>query len=112
MVQAWEFVEEYDDHVLLPPLVKVNQHLNMRSMEVSDDTKIGSNEVVDFLFDAPATTEEVGILGLLVSELSLYERLAIPRKKEVAPLKWWKENTHRFPNVGFLAKQLLAILGS
>ena len=82
----------------------------MQSMEVSDNAKIGFNEVVDILFDAPATTEEVGILGLLVLELSLFQRLAIPRK--VAPSKWWKENALRFPNVGFLAKQLLAILGS
>lgn len=62
MVLAWEFVEEYVNHVPLPLLVKINHHLNP---QVSVDAKIGVNEVVDFLFDAPVTIGEASILGLL-----------------------------------------------
>lgn len=79
MVLTWEFVEEYVNHV------KVNQHLNP---QVSKDAKIGINEAVDFLFDVPATIDEAGILGFLVLELSLFQRLVIPTKKKVAPLEW------------------------
>lgn len=75
-------------------------------MEVYDDARIGINELVDSLFDALITTKEVGT-WLLVSEFSLFRRLAIPMKPEVAPLKWWKENACSFLNVGFLAKKVL-----
>ena len=34
MVPAWELVEEYDNHVILPLLLKVNQHLNRHSMGI------------------------------------------------------------------------------
>ena len=34
-------------------------------MEVFNDAKIGINEVAEFLFDAPAMIEEVGILACL-----------------------------------------------
>lgn len=67
--------------------------------------------MMDYLFDALITTKEVGI-GLLVSEFSLFRRLAIPMKLEVAPLEWWKENACRLPKVGFLATKFLAIPGS
>ena len=40
-----ELVEEYNNHVFLPLLVKVTQHLNPQFMEVYDDARIWINKV-------------------------------------------------------------------
>jgi hypothetical protein len=48
----------------------------------------------------------------VVGELSLFKRLFIVLATCVDPLTWWCIHKTQFPNVGFLAKQILGILGS
>jgi hypothetical protein len=108
---AQSLVQEYDNRVLLPLLVKVSQFLNPHVPSPSDEAAIEGDYAFDSFFDAPTTTDEAG-KGLLISELSLYRKLLVPANAEIAPLAWWKENGRRFSNVSFLARQILAIPGS
>ncbi len=48
----------------------------------------------------------------VVGELYLFKRLFIVPTSCVDPLVWWCIHETQFPNVGFLAKQILGILGS
>jgi uncharacterized Tic20 family protein len=48
---------------------------------------------------------------LVVGELFLFRRLFIPLSKCLDTLAWWHTHESEFPNVGFLPKQILEILG-
>jgi hypothetical protein len=48
---------------------------------------------------------------LVVGELFLFQRLFIPLSKYLDTLAWWCTHESEFPNVGFLPKQILKILG-
>jgi hypothetical protein len=50
--------------------------------------------------------------ALIIRELSLFLRLAIPPPMCVDPFDWWKTHEGQFLNVGILAKQVLGIPGS
>lgn len=49
---------------------------------------------------------------MVVGELSLFRRLSIPSSACADPLAWWLMHEGQFPNVGFLAKQILGIPSS
>jgi len=49
--------------------------------------------------------------ALVIGELSLFRRLVVPLSMCANPLIWWKTHEGQFPNVGFLGKQVLGILG-
>ncbi len=49
--------------------------------------------------------------ALVVGERFLFKRLSILAFTCVDPLSWWWCHENQFPNVGFLAKQILGILG-
>jgi len=61
----------------------------------------------DFLFHFDLV-EEV----LVVRELCLFRRLFVISTACVNPLVWWRIQEFQFPNVDFLAKQILGIPGS
>ncbi len=42
--------------------------------------------------------------ALVIGELSLFQRLAIPPSMCANPLIWWKTHEGQFSNVGFLTK--------
>ncbi len=50
--------------------------------------------------------------ALVVGELSLFKRLSVSPTICVDPLAWWRIHETQFPNVSFLAKYILGILGS
>ncbi len=50
--------------------------------------------------------------ALVVGELSLFRRLSISPTTCVDPLAWWWIHEIPLPNVSFLGKQILGILGS
>jgi hypothetical protein len=51
--------------------------------------------------------------GIFLTKLSFFHHYAM-NLSDVArsPLRWWKEHVRLYPNVAFLARQILAILGS
>jgi len=55
------------------------------------------------MFGVGACVEESS-LTLVIGELFLFQRLAIPPSMCANPLVWWKTHEGKFPNVGFLAK--------
>jgi len=50
--------------------------------------------------------------AFIVGELSLFKRLSMSLVTCVDPLTWWRIHETQFPNVSFLVKQILGILGS
>jgi hypothetical protein len=49
--------------------------------------------------------------ALVTRELFLFQRLVIPPPMCSNPVAWWKTHEGQFPNVDFLTKQVLGILG-
>jgi hypothetical protein len=103
---AKNVVTEYDMKVMIPLLIKVNKLLN----PTGDNTTI---EIADFfansLFDAPTSAEEISEV-LLVSEFSIFCCVVVLEEGVAKPLTWWKDHANKFPNVAFLARQILGIL--
>jgi hypothetical protein len=58
------------------------------------------------------TSSEVTLHGLLRNELNLFCHLHAKLEDPMLPLTWWKIHETRFPNVSFVAQQILGILGS
>ncbi|CAM6015798.1 unnamed protein product [Sphagnum balticum] len=104
---AKNVVTEYDKKVMIPLLIKVNKLLN----PTGDNTTI---EIADFfansLFVAPTSAEEIGEV-LLVFEFSIFCRVVV-LEPSAKPLTWWRDHANKFPNVAFLARQILGILDS
>ncbi len=65
----------------------------------------------DLLFGESTSTKEANE-DLLKFELFLFCRIVISKEDLQSPLVWWKTHEPQFPNVGFLARQILGILGS
>jgi hypothetical protein len=63
------------------------------------------------LLGAVASTQET-TEGLLKAESSLFHRFHVENVDSLNPLMWWATNESRFPNVDFLAQQILGITGS
>jgi hypothetical protein len=101
---AKNVVTEYDKKVMI--LIMVNKLLN----PTGDNTTI---EIADFfansLFDAPTSAEEISEV-LLVSEFSIFCCVVVLEEGVAKPLTWWKDHANKFPNVAFLARQILGIL--
>nr|XP_024359895.1 uncharacterized protein LOC112274515 isoform X1 [Physcomitrium patens] len=110
---ALAVVAEVDNRALLPCLVTVFKQLNPSSVENVSALSPTSKDFFDenSLFGSSASHDEA-IVGHLKAELSLFRRLRIDSKECENPLAWWKDREVQFPNVGFLARQILGIVGS
>jgi hypothetical protein len=53
-----------------------------------------------------------GFEGFIKVELSLFRKFHVENANGLDPLKWWGCNQFKFPNLGFLAQQVLGILSS
>jgi hypothetical protein len=63
-------------------------------------------------FDTPISIVKTNE-GLLLAEFSFLRCCAMNLSDDArSPLPWWKEHARLYPNMAFLAKQILAILGS
>jgi hypothetical protein len=60
----------------------------------------------------PMTSNESILQGLLKNELSLFYHLHVKPKHYLLPLNWWKSHELQFPNISFVARQILGIIGS
>jgi hypothetical protein len=63
------------------------------------------------MFGVGASIEESS-WALNIGELFLFRRLSISSSTCADPLTWWQMHEGQFPNVIFLAKQNLGIIGS
>lgn len=111
--RALQVVSETDTNSLLPCLVTVFKQLNPSSVENAPALSPTSKDSFDenSLFGSTASNDEA-IVGHLKAELSLFRRLHIDPKDCENPLAWWKDREVQFPNVGFLARQILGIVGT
>lgn len=111
--RALQVVGETDSNALLPCLVTVFKHLNPSSADNAPALSPSSKDSFDenSLFGSTASNDEA-IVGHLKAELSLFRRLHIDPKECENPLAWWKDREVQFPNVGFLARQILGIVGT
>lgn len=111
--RALQVVSETDTNALLPCLVTVFKQLNPSSVENAPALSPASKDSFDenSLFGSTASNDEA-IVGHLKAELSLFRRLHIDPKDCENPLAWWKDREVQFPNVGFLARQILGIVGT
>jgi hypothetical protein len=89
---SWKFHNFYL-HTIVVCLLKLNKYMMV------------------LYFGVVASNEEATHASLM-KEFSLFWRIDVNIGKVANPLKWWKENEVRFPNVGSLAWQFLALLGS
>jgi hypothetical protein len=92
---------------LIPMLVMVFKCLNPSLKNTSSINTCGN----EFLFGAFASDEKVNE-SLLKFELSLFWQVVILKDDLKNLLAWWKKHECQYPNVGFLARQILGILGS
>jgi hypothetical protein len=110
-------VTEYDVNVIIPLLMTVFEVLNLIVQTCAIEVVrfvVGfgdSNEKDNNIFGVGASMEESS-LALVVGELSLFRRLCVCLVTCVDPLTWWQIHETQFPNVSFLTKQILGILGS
>ncbi len=75
-------------------------------------TKFGDfNEKERNIFGVGASMEKSSC-ALVVGELLLFKRLYVSPTTSVDPLAWWQIHETQFPNLRFLVKQILGILGS
>jgi hypothetical protein len=100
-------VFDYDMQVVLPLLMQCFKRLHPTAESQQPVTPVSENSI----FGAQASAEEV-ILAQLKSELSLFRRLHVADGECDGPLLWWREHEKEFPNVAFLARQILGIVGS
>lgn len=100
-------VFDYDMQVVLPLLMQCFKRLHPTAESQQPVTPVSENSI----FGAQASAEEV-ILSQLKSELSLFRRLHVADGECDGPLLWWREHEKEFPNVAFLARQILGIVGS
>ncbi len=60
----------------------------------------------DSIFDL-VSSNEATLQGLLNNKLSLFHHLHVKFEHCLLPLTWWKSHELQFPNISFVAKQLL-----
>jgi hypothetical protein len=103
---------EYDVKVVVPLLMVCFDRLNLVASTFAIATiYVARLELEENLFGVGASIEESS-QALVIGELSLFGRLSIPSFACAYPLAWWWMHEGQFPNVGFLAKQTLGVLGS
>jgi hypothetical protein len=110
------FVAKYDANAIIPLLMIVFEVLNPIVQAcvvevVGYVARFGDYIEKDNNIFNVGTSMEKSSCALVV-KLSLFRRLSISLATCVDPLAWWWIHETQFPNVSFLVKQLLRILGS
>jgi hypothetical protein len=49
---------------------------------------------------------------LVIKKLLIFKRYQVGPKNIKCPLQWWGKHEVMFPTIGFLARQILGIVGS
>ncbi len=110
-------VTKYDAKVVIPLLMIIFYVLNPTIQAFTaqvDGSNVGAiivEEEDNNIFGVNVSIEESSYV-FVVGKLYLFKRLFIIPTACVDPLALWCIHEIQFPNVGFLAKQILGILGS
>ncbi len=109
--QATTLVQQYNDLIMMPMLKTIIGFLNQSQTTSLNPPPPEQPSTSCGLFGAITSTQEA-TKGLLKVELSLFHKFHVENVDSFGPLMWWATNEFRFPNVGFLAQQILGITGS
>jgi hypothetical protein len=99
-------VEEYDNKVLIPMLMKVFKLLNPRCWNAPP---LEPNFPHDLLCEDFLTWKNKWKF-VKIKSCPLYCHIDAYVEDLMFPLLWWRKHESRFPNVGFFAWQILGIL--
>jgi len=98
---------DYDCEIFLPLLLIVYNILATTFLIV--------NLVTSTMFELGVfenlTFPKESALGLLKAEFSLLKKIVVPIDA-FSPLIWWAKHQQQFPNIGYLARQVMGIVGS
>jgi len=106
--KVMEMVAEYDTKYLMLLLVAIFRLQNPSSIDLTDALVVADEDSIDGLL----TSNEAILQGLLQNELSLFHHLHVKPEHYLLPLTWWKSHELQFPNISFVAKQIIGIPGS
>ncbi len=108
---AIPLASKYHFKEVIPLLIIIFERLNpfiQAKVVVSIDGFSGEEEETN-MFGVGAFVEKSSWI-LIIRELSLFWRVAIPPSMCANPLIWWKTHESQFSNVGFFIKQVFGIL--
>jgi hypothetical protein len=103
--KVMEMVVEYDTKFLMSLMVASFHLQNLGFV----DPIIALVVVDEDSIFSPVTSNEAILQGLLKNELSLFCQLHVKLEHYLLPLIWWKSNELQFPNISFVAKQILGL---
>ncbi len=106
-------VEEYDRKSLYPMLVKCHEHLySLVSLNTNcADQDIFEHDCILDIFEQIVSTSEL-VEKLVKKVFSVFKRHQLDIKDIKCPLQWWQKHEAMFPIAGFLARQILGVVGS
>jgi hypothetical protein len=110
--QGVAIAKEYDKKSLYPMLLKCHHHLHHLGEIESSLANIGVDEDCSLdIFEQIANTSEP-TKELVNRELLIFRGYQVDVKEIKCPLQWWQKHESMFPTMGFLARQILSIVGS
>jgi hypothetical protein len=109
--QATTLMQQYDDLIVMPMLKAIIDFLNPNQTTSLDPPPPKQPSTSCGLFGVVTSIQEA-TKGLLKAKLFLFHIFHMENVDSLDPLMWWTTNESRFPNVGFLARQILGIMGS
>jgi hypothetical protein len=104
-------VDEYDRKTLYPMLLKCYHHLHLMTESIGCVDQIGDEDFSLDIIQQIASTSEPS-KELITRELLIFKHYQVDPKDIKCPLQWWAKHEAMFAIVGFLACQILGIVGS
>ncbi len=104
-------VNEYDRRTLYLMLLKRYHHLHPMTKIVGCENQIGDEDSNLDIFQQIGSPSEPS-KELVTKELLIFKHYQVDPKDIQCPLQWWRNHETMFPTIGFLAHQMLSIVGS
>jgi len=104
-------VDEYDRRTLYPTLLKCYHHLHPLTKSIGCVDQTSDEDSSLDIFQQTTSTSGPS-KELVTKQLLIFIRYQVYPKDIKCPLQWWGKHEAMFPIVGFLACQILGIVGS
>jgi len=104
-------VDEYDRRTLYPMLLKCYHHLHLMKKSIGCVGQIGDEDSSLDIIQQIASTSEPS-KELITRELLIFKHYQVDPKNIKCAFQWWAKHEAMFPIVGFLACQILGVVGS